>query len=101
MHSEKTAISNNTAAKVVSMDGYGSRRKKQIEKNRRRIQTTDNKFTSLDERSQRYILCHAIGYIEASNDLIASGKRARSNEISSIFEVIEESINKSWNGGTM
>ena len=96
---EETAVANGTAAKVVSMDDYGSRRKKQAEKQRRRFQTVDEKFVSLDEMSQRSILSYAIGYIKAANDLISSGKQARTNEVSKLFEIIAESINESWNGG--
>lgn len=99
MQIEETAVSNSTAAKVVSMDDYGSRRKKQAEKQRRRFQTADDKFASLDEMSQRGVLSYAIGYIEAARDMISSGKKVRTNEVSRLFEVIEESINESWNGG--
>lgn len=31
--------------------------------------------------------------------MISSGKEVRTNEVSRLFEVIEESINESWNGG--
>ena len=44
-------------------------------------------------------MCHAIGYLEASKDLIASGKQARTDEVSRIFGMLEELINESWNGG--
>lgn len=101
MQIEETAVSNSAAAKVVSMDGYGSRRKKQAEKQRQRFQTADDKFASLDEKSQRGILSYAIGYIEAARDLISSGGQARTNEVSRIFEVMEETINESWNGGVI
>lgn len=98
MQIEEAVVSNNAAAKVVSMDDF-SRRKKQAQKQRRRFQTTDDKFASLDEMRQRSILSYAIGYIKAANDLISSGKQARTNEVSRLFEIIEESINESWNGG--
>ena len=94
MQIEETVVSNSTAAKVVSMDDYGSRRKKQIEKQRRRFQTADDKFASLDEMRQRGVLSYAIGYIEAARDMISSGRQARTNEVSLLFEVIEESINE-------
>lgn len=61
----ETVTSNSTATRVVSIDDYGSRRKKQAEKQRRRFQTADDKFASLDEMSQRGVLSYAIGYIEA------------------------------------
>ena len=96
---EETVVSNSTATKVVSMDDYGSRKKKQAEKQRRRFQTADDKFASLDEMRQRGVLSYAIGYIEAARDMISSGRQAHANEVSRLFEVIEESINESWNGG--
>lgn len=99
MQIEETVVSDSTAAKVVSMDDYGSRKKKQAEKQRRRLQTADDKFASLDEMRQRGVLSYAIGYIEAARDMISSGRQARTNEVSLLFEVIEESINESWNGG--
>lgn len=94
MQSEETALSNNAAAKIIRMDDYGSRRKNQIEKQRGRIRTADDKFASLDETSQTGILSFAIGYIEAAKDMISSGKRARTNEVSRLFDAIEESINE-------
>ena len=99
MQIEETVVSNSTAAKVVSMNDYGSRRKKQAEKQRRRFRTADDKFASLDEMRQRGVLSYVIGYIEAARDMISSGRQARTNEVSLLFGVIEESINESWNGG--
>ncbi len=96
---EETAVSNGTAAKVVSMGDYGSRRKKQAEKQRQRFQTADEKFASLDGMSQRGVLSYAIGYMEAARDKISSGRQVRANEVSRLFEIIEKSINESWNGG--
>ncbi len=98
MQTEDTGAPNSTAANVVSMDGYGSRRKKQMER-QRRIRTADDRFASLDTKSQRAILLHMIGYMEASKDLILAGRRVRPNEISRIFEVMENTINEAWNGG--
>ncbi|MDE6054182.1 MAG: hypothetical protein K2G55_10555 [Lachnospiraceae bacterium] len=95
MQIEETVVSNSTAAKVVSMNDYGSRRKKQAEKQRRRFQTADDKFASLDEMRQRGVLSYVIGYIEAARDMISSGRQARTNEVSLLFGVIEESINES------
>ena len=84
---------------ITAIDSFGSRRNRQIEKRQMRIRTVDDKFAALDERSQRTILSYVIGYLEASKDLISSGKPARKNEMSRIFETMEELINKSWNGG--
>lgn len=81
------------------MIDYGSRRKKQAEKQRRRIQTADDKFASLDEMRQRGVLSYAIGYMESARAVISSGKQARTNEVLRLFEAIEESINESWSGG--
>ena len=99
MQGEKTETSNATAAKVIRIDDYGSRRSRQIVKQQKRIRTVDDKFASLDERSQRAILSHMIGYMRASRELISSGKRAHTNEVSSIFEAMEDMINRAWKGG--
>lgn len=99
MNSEETVSCVAVSGKVVDISGFGGRRRAQMDKRQKRIRTADDRFAALDGKSQMYILCHMIGYIEASNDLIASGRRARSNEISSIFEVMENMINESWNGG--
>ena len=84
---------------ITAIDSFGSRRNREIEKRQRRIRTADDKFAALDEKSQRTILSYVIGYLEASKDMISSGKPARKDEISRIFETMEELINKSWNGG--
>lgn len=84
---------------ITAIDSFGSRRDRQIGERQRRARTADDKFAALDERSQRVILSYVIGYLEASKDMISSGKPARKNEMSSIFEIMEELINKCWNGG--
>ncbi len=94
MQTEETGTPDSAAANIVSMDGYGSRRKKQIERQRGRIRTADDRFASLDTKSQSEILLHMIGYMEASKDLILAGRRVRPNEISIIFEVMENTINE-------
>ncbi|MEH2960093.1 hypothetical protein [Candidatus Merdisoma sp. JLR.KK006] len=93
------AVSNANCCQIVSIAEFGSRRSRQAEKQHRRIQTADDKFASLDEMSQRSILAYAIGYMESARNLISSGRPARANEVSRIFEVMEESINEAWNGG--
>ena len=40
-----------------------------------------------------------IGYLEASKDLISSGRQARPDEISRAFSVMEDMINEAWKGG--
>lgn len=87
--------------RVVEIGDFNGRKQGKSERQRRRVQEADNKFASLDERSQMGILLHMIGYMEASKDLILSGRRARTNEVSSTFEVMEDMINKCWNGGTV
>ncbi len=52
------------------------------------------KARGIDERSQRTILIHMIGYLEASKDLISSGRQARPDEISRTFSVMEDMINE-------
>lgn len=99
LNSEETVSCAAAPAKVVDISDFGIRMQAQIDKRQKRLWTVDDKFAALNEDRQIYVLCHMIGYIEASNDLIASGKRARSNEISKIFEVMENIINESWNGG--
>lgn len=59
----------------------------------------DERFYSLDERRQRTILIHMIGYLEAAKDLISSGRQARPDEISRTFSVMEDMINEAWKGG--
>lgn len=99
MNSVETVSGIDVPDNIVDISGFRGSGQERMKKQQRRIHTADERFAALDEKSQRYILCHIIGYIEASNNLISSGKRARSNEISSIFEVMENMINKSWNGG--
>lgn len=97
-----TATHSGTACQVVDISNLRGCRKGMVEQSGKRQGRTrgiDDKFVSLDERKQRAILSHMIGYMEASKDLISSGRRARNNEVSRIFEVMEDMIDKSWNGG--
>lgn len=96
MQNEENVIKSAASYNIVSINDYGSRRSK---KQQKRIQTADDKFAALDEINQRGILSYTIGYIEAAKDMISSGKQAHTNEVSRIFEVMEEMINESWNGG--
>ncbi len=97
MHSGETAASVGTAAGVICFHDLGSRTEQG--KRHRRIRSADDKFSALGGKEQIGVLCHAIGYLEASKDLIASGKQARTDEVSRIFGMLEELINESWNGG--
>lgn len=96
MHSEETAPQSGACCRIIAIGSRGSRRHGKLQTRTRGI---DERFYSLDERSQRAILIHMIGYMEAARDMISSGKKVRTNEVSRLFEVIEESINESWNGG--
>ena len=74
----------------------GSREQEKLRTTAREI---DEWFYSLNEWSQRTILSHMIGYLEASKDLISSGRQARPDEISRTFSVMEDMINEAWKGG--
>lgn len=96
LQNEENIMKSAASYNIISINNYGSRRSK---KQQKRIQTADDKFAALDEIKQRGILSYTIGYIEAAKDIISSGKQAHTNEVSRIFEAMEEMINESWNGG--
>lgn len=96
MHSEETAPQSGACCRIIAIGSRGSRRHGKLQTRTRGI---DERFYSLDERSQRAILIHMIGYMEASKDLISSGRQAQPNEISRIFSVMEDMINEAWKGG--
>lgn len=96
MHSEETAPQSGACCRIIDIRSRGSRRHGKLQKRARGI---DERFYSLDERSQRTILIHMIGYLEASRDLISSGRQARPDEISRTFSVMENMINEAWKGG--
>ena len=73
----------------------GSREREKLRTTAREI---DEWFYSLNEWSQRTILSHMIGYLEASKDLISSGKQVRPDEILRAFSVMEDMINEAWKG---
>ena len=56
----------------------GSREQEKLRTTAREI---DEWFYSLNEWSQRTILSHMIGYLEASKDLISSGRQVWPDEI--------------------
>lgn len=95
----ETAGMSADGCRIVDIGDFSGRKQGKPEKQRRRVQEADDKFASLDGRNQRKILLHMIGYLEASKDLVSSGKRARPNEVSRTFEVMEDLIDKAWNGG--
>jgi hypothetical protein len=68
------------------------------EKLRTTAREIDEWFYSLNEWSQRTILSHMIGYLEASKDLISSGRQVRPDEILRAFSVMEDMINEAWKG---
>lgn len=96
MHSEETVSQSGTCCRIIDIGSRGSREHKKLQARARGI---DERFYSLDERSQRTILIHMIGYLEASRDLISSGRQARPDEISRTFSVMEDMINEAWKGG--
>jgi len=77
----------------------GSRDSREHGKLQARARGIDKRFYFLDERSQRALLSHMIGYLEATKDLLSSGKQVRPNEVSRTFGVMEDMINEAWSGG--
>lgn len=100
MQSEETVSHTAVPGKIVDIGSLGGR-KAAAGKQQRKIQRMDAKFASLDERLQRVILSYMIGYLEAAKDLISSGRQADPDVVSSVFGVMEDVINKSWNGGML
>ena len=98
MHSEETAPQSGTCCRIIDIGSRGSR---EHGKRQARARGIDERFYSLDERSQRTILIHMIGYLEASRDLISSGRQARPDEISRTFSVMEDMVNEAWKGELM
>lgn len=93
MHREETAIQPASCCQIIDIGIRGSREHGKLQA---RAKGIDERFYSLDERSQKTILIHMIGYLEASSDLISSGRHVRPNEISRTFSVMEDMINKAW-----
>lgn len=91
MHSEETVSQSGTCCRIIDIRSRGFR-----EHGKQRARGIDERFYSLDERSQRTILTHMIGYLEATNDLISAGRKVRTNEITRTFGVIEDMVNKAW-----
>ena len=96
MQAKGTATHHATCCQIIDIGSRGSREHGKLQAKARGI---DERFYSLDERSQRAILIHMIGYLEASRDLISSGRQARPDEISRTFSVMEDMINEAWKGG--
>lgn len=96
MQSRETVSQCPNRCQIVDIGSIGSRKHGKLQARARGI---DERFYSLDERSQWAILSHMIGYMEASRDLISAGKQARPNEISRTFGVMEDMVNEAWNGG--
>lgn len=93
MQAKGTAMRHAPCCQIIDI---GSREHGKLQTRARGI---DGRFYSLDERSQRAILIHMIGYLEAAKDMISSGRQARPDEISRTFSVMENMINEAWNGG--
>lgn len=96
LHSEETVSQSGTCCRIIDIRSRGNR---EHGKQRARARGIDERFYSLDERSQRVILSHMIGYMEAAKDLISAGRHARVDEISSAFGVMEDMVNEAWKGG--
>lgn len=95
MYSEETVSQSGTGCRIIDIRSRGSR---EHGKQRARARGIDERFYSLDERSQRTILIHMIGYLEATNDLILAGRKVRTNEITRTFGVMEDMVDKAWKG---
>ncbi len=98
MHSEETVPQSGACCRIIDIGSRGSREHGKLQKRARGI---DERFCSLDGMSQRAILAHMIGYLEAAKDLISAGRQARPNEISRTFGIMEDMINEAWKGGTI
>ena len=99
MQAKGTATHHAPCCQIIDIGSRGSRGSREHGKLQAKARGTDERFYSLDERSQRAILIHMIGYLEASKDLISSGRQARPDEISRTFSVMEDMINEAWKGG--
>lgn len=93
MKSGETVSQSGTCCRIIDIRNRGSR-----EHGKQRARGIDERFCSLDERSQRAILSHMIGYLEATNNLISAGRQVRINEISRTFGVMADMVNKAWKG---
>jgi hypothetical protein len=96
LQAKGTATHHAPCCQIIDIGSRGSRGHGKLQAKARGI---DERFYSLDERSQRAILIHMIGYLEASKDLISSGRQARPDEISRTFSAMEDMINEAWKGG--
>jgi hypothetical protein len=96
LQNTETAREATAYAKVVNISDYKGRKEEKARVKQKKIQSADKKFAALGETGQRKVLCYMIGYMEASKDLLTSGKPGRGNEVSTIFQEMEELINESW-----
>lgn len=96
MQAKGTATHHAPCCQIIDIRSRGSREHGKLQAKARGI---DERFYSLDERSQRTIMSYMIGYLEAAKNLISSGRQARPDEISRAFSVMEDVINEVWKGG--
>lgn len=96
MQTKGTAAHYAPCCQIIGIGARGSRRHGKLNEKAKGI---DGRFYSLDERGQRAVLAHMIGYLKATNDLVASGGKVRANEVSRTFSVMEDMINEAWEGG--
>lgn len=99
MYSKETTVHAVEPAGISDIRDFRRREREWSGRRKKRIRTADDRFAALDEENQRSVICHMIGYMEALNDNILSGKRVRTDEVSRIFESMEKAINKKWEGG--
>ena len=98
MQNRETVSQCHNRCRIVDIGSIGSRKHGKLQARARGI---DERFYSLNKRSQWAILVHMIGYMEAARDLISAGKPVRPDEISKTFGVMEDMINEAWNGGNI
>lgn len=96
MQAKGTATHHAPCCQIIDIGSRGSREHGKLQAKARGI---DERFYSLDERSQRTIMSYMIGYLEAAKDLISSERQARPDEISRAFSVMEDVVNEVWKGG--
>lgn len=96
MQTKGTATHHAPCCQIIDIGSRGSREHGKLQAKARGI---DERFYSLDERSQRTIMSYMIGYLEAAKDLISSGRQAWPDEISRAFSVMEDVVNEAWKGG--
>lgn len=99
MYGKEATMYSVESAEIADIRDFRSREQERTGRKRRRLRTVDDRFAALDEKDQRSVVFHVIGYMEALNDNILSGKKMRIDEVSRIFENMEKVINNKWGKG--